>query len=96
MAKGLVVVALMMAAQILPSCDGMRPPASDQGEGVGQVRVIGWVDEKRVNLWLPEPYVLVINHHEYPSPYDFWRTVEIGDLVRWDGVTWTIVRRARR
>jgi hypothetical protein len=41
------------------------------------------------------PYLLVINNVEYGVPYEFWLRVSIGDLVKYDGKTWTIVSKAR-
>lgn len=75
----LAVVGLMALAQVLPSC------------GEGQA-VIGWVDAK-----FPSPannaYVIVINHVEYFVPFEFYQTVKVGDLVKFDNGDWTIVRR---
>ncbi len=95
MIKILAVVALLAVAQIIPSCGGR--PGSSGGEEVtpGQALVIGWVDEKRHLNSEFEPYQIVINHIEYGVPYSFWRSVGIGDLVKFDGVKWTIVRKAR-
>lgn len=78
----LLAVLLVSLAQILPSCDG-EP----------RTVVVGWVEEKKVDraggVWL-----ITILATEYEVPPTFWREVQIGDLVKWDGVTWTIVRKA--
>ncbi len=82
-----VLLALALAAtlaQIFPSCGGQ--PA-------GEAVVIGWVEAKRFDR-LVGAFYLTINSHEYEVPDVFWKRVGIGDLVRWDGFTWTIVQRA--
>lgn len=77
-----LLVLLVTAAQILPSCNG------DGKE------VVGWVDEKYVNRTEPGPrYIIVINHVEYDVTFGFWNSVDVGDLVKWDGIQWTIVRK---
>jgi hypothetical protein len=88
--KVLAVVLLLALAQLIPSC-------GDQGDEGSPPRgqVIGWVDEKRQSRAEVLPYLLVINNLEYGVPYEFWMTVSIGDLVKYDGKTWTIVRKAR-
>jgi len=96
MVKVLIVGVLLVVAQIIPSCGGASAPGDDQTGTGSQTQVIGWVEEKRTYPFEATPYVVVINLHEYSVPYDFWRTVQIGDLVKSDGITWTIVRRARR
>ncbi|MGH2375377.1 MAG: hypothetical protein ACREJ4_03610 [Candidatus Methylomirabilaceae bacterium] len=90
MIKILAVVALLAIAQIIPSC-------GDDGGGGSRPQVIGWVDEKVTRNQTAEtnPYLLVINNVEYGVPYDFWRTVDQGDLVKFDGEKWTIVRKGR-
>ena len=97
MVKVLAVVALMVVLQLIPSCGGPKP-ASDDSSTVSTGRpavVVGWVDEKRTDQQETLPYVIIINSRIYGVPYAFWRQVGIGDLVKYDGEVWTIVRKAR-
>jgi hypothetical protein len=85
--KVLAIVVLLAVAQLIPSC-------GDTGEdGASRNQVIGYVDEKRQNVTEFNPYLVVINNIEYPVPYQFWLEVSIGDLVRFDGRSWRIVRK---
>ncbi len=97
MVKVLAVVALLVVLQIIPSCGGAKP--SDDSSTVSTGRpavVVGWVDEKRVDKNDETlPYLIVINSRGYGVPYTFWRQVSIGDLVKYDGEVWTIVRKAK-
>jgi hypothetical protein len=92
MTKALVVV-LLVVAQILPSCGG---GPGESGEEPARPDVIGWVDEKRTRVWETIPHIIVINQVEYGVPYDFWTSVNVGDLVKYEGGRWSIVRRASR
>ncbi len=97
MVKVLAVVALMVVLQLIPSCGGPKP-ASDDSSTVGSGKpalVIGWVDEKRTDPQETIPWLIVINSRGYGVPYSFWRQVGIGDLVKYDGEIWTIVRKAK-
>lgn len=89
MLKVLLVVSLVTSlAQIVPSCGGGE--ASKPGGAV----VLGVVESKR--LFNPErSFTITVLSTEYEVPYAFWQTVNVGDFVRWDGTTWTIVRRAQ-
>lgn len=78
----LLFVLATTGAQVFPSCGGES----------GSV-VIGWVEAKRVDR-INDAYVVVINNIEYDVPQHFWRDVQVGDLVKWDGRVWTILRRA--
>lgn len=90
MIKILALVALLGVAQIIPSC------GDEGGASSSRPQVIGWVDEKMTRLSETNPYLLVINQIPYGVPYEFWREVGQGDLVKFDGVTWTIARKATR
>jgi hypothetical protein len=92
MTKALVVV-LLVVAQILPSCGGGPGGSGDESSGPD---VVGWVDEKRTRVWETIPHIIVINQIEYGVPYDFWTSVNVGDLVKYEGGRWSIVRRASR
>jgi len=94
MLKVMAIVALVAVAQILPSCGGPASPAGSPGVGP-QADVIGWVAEKRSRVWESTPYMIVINHIEHGVPYEFWVAVEVGDLVKFAGGKWTIVRKAK-
>lgn len=85
MIKGVLLVALLASvAQVFPSCGGGT---------TGATVVVGWVEAKLVDhdagAWL-----IVVNAQEYIVPSTFWREVQVGDLVKWDGTVWTIVRKA--
>lgn len=79
-----VVLLSLTLAQGFPGCGGGSE---------GEILVIGYVEAKRLERAVGAFY-LVINSHEYDVPEAFWRQVNLGDLVKWDGLTWTVVRRA--
>ena len=84
MIKALVLVTVLASlAQVPPGCDG----------GSSGIVVIGWVEAKQFDRG-SGAHVIVINSVEYQVPGYFWVEVRIGDLVKYDGKTWTIVRRA--
>jgi hypothetical protein len=83
MVKGVLLIVLATTlAQAFPSCGSEREATT----------VVGWVEAKRI-----EPsahgFVLVINSIEYEVPGYFFQQVEVGDLVKWDGKIWTIVKK---
>lgn len=80
----LLFVLLTAVAQVFPSCENQQ-----SNEPV----VIGWVEEKHIDAFT-RGYVIVINRAEYAVPVPFWSQVKVGDLVKWDGTIWTIVKRA--
>jgi hypothetical protein len=80
----LLLVVLTAIAQAFPSCGG-----GGDGEGAG---VVGWVEMKKVEPGT-HAFIVVINSTDYEVPGYFWQQVEVGDLVKWDGRTWTIVKR---
>ena len=83
MLKAVMLVALATTlAQAVPSCGGGDEPT----------QVIGWVEAKRIDS-SSHDFLLVINSVEYAVPGYFYQQVEIGDLVKWDGMTWTIVKK---
>lgn len=84
MTKVLVlVVALFSVAQILPSCGG----------GPDDATVIGWVEAKGIDTYA-RAYTITILSQPYEVPYYFYQEVKVGDLVKWDGKVWTIVKKA--
>lgn len=85
MIKVVVLASLLISlAQMLPSCGG--------GEDSGPV-VIGWVEAKHRDA-SADAWEVVINGAYYDVPAYFWDQVRVGDLVKWDGKVWTIVKRA--
>ena len=78
----LLVVLTTTLAQAFPSCGG----------GDEATQVVGWVEAKRIDASAHD-FLLVINSVEYAVPGYFYQQVEIGDLVKWDGTTWTIVKK---
>jgi len=91
--KVMAVMMLVVVAQIIPSCGGGG--GGDERGDESRPDVLGWVDEKRTRVRETEPYMVVINQREHGVPYEFWRIVNQGDLVKYEGGVWTIVRRAR-
>ena len=79
----MVVVAALGLAQIVPSCGG-----SDE-----EHTIVGWVARK-----FPAPglnrLIIVINNVEYDVPPEFYAEVKVGDLVKFEGGLWKIVKRA--
>lgn len=78
----LVSILVISLAQVFPSC----------GQDQSGNEVVGWVEAKKLDP-TDRTFVLVINGHDYDVPSPFWQTVRVGDLVKWDGITWTIVRK---
>lgn len=81
------VVLLVMTAQI-PSCQ----PGSDS------TTIFGYVEDKYI---APKPAggtqpVIIVLAVEYEVPWEFYREVRIGDLVKYENGQWTIVRRVPR
>lgn len=76
----LFVILATTLAQAFPSC----------GENV---EIVGWVERKGVDQ-MGHTFFITINSVDYDVPGYFWQQVQIGDLVKWDGTTWTIVRKA--
>ena len=82
MLKGVLMVVLATTlAQVFPSCEG--------GEATA---VVGWVETKRVEP-TAHGFILTINSVEYEVPGYFYQQTEVGDLVKWDGKVWTIVKK---
>jgi hypothetical protein len=77
----LLVVVATTLAQVFPSCGGEK------------VEVVGWVERKGVDPSAHSFYV-TINSVDYDVPGYFYQQVQMGDLVKWDGTTWTIVTKA--
>jgi hypothetical protein len=83
MLRIVVLVAMMTTvAQIFPGCGGEEGAA-----------LVGWVEAKRVDA-TSHSFVVVINSTDYEVPGYFYAQVQVGDLIKWDGHTWTIVKKA--
>jgi hypothetical protein len=78
----LLVTMMTTVAQIFPSCGG------EEG-----VQVVGWVEAKKVDA-TAHSFAITINSTDYEVPGYFYAQVQVGDLVKWDGHTWTIVKKA--
>ncbi|TMQ46965.1 MAG: hypothetical protein E6K73_14370 [Candidatus Eisenbacteria bacterium] len=78
----LLVVLATTLAQAIPSCGGADEPTE----------VVGWIEAKRIDSF-GHYFLIVINSVEYQVPGYFYQQVEVGDLVKWDGMTWTIVKK---
>jgi hypothetical protein len=80
MLRGVLLVILATTlAQAFPSC----------GE---KVDVVGWIEAKGVEP-AGHTFYVTINSVDYDVPAYFWQQVQVGDLVKWDGITWTIVKK---
>ena len=78
----LLVTMMTTVAQIFPSCGG------EEG-----VQVVGWVEAKKVDA-TAHSFAITINSTDYEVPGYFYAQVQVGDLVKWDGQAWTIVKKA--
>jgi hypothetical protein len=77
----LLVVLTTTLAQAFPAC----------GEGE-KSEVVGWVEAKKIDS-TSHDFLITINSVDYLVPGYFWNQVQIGDLVKWDGMVWTIVKK---
>lgn len=68
--------------------------AADISVGCGQGYVYGPVAQKIATNGDKASYLLQINGDSYEVPGDFYQTVRLGDTVKYNGKTWTIVKRA--
>ena len=78
----MVMVGALGLAQIAPSCGGDE-----------ERTIVGWVERK-----FPAPglnrLIIVINNVEYDVPPEFYAEVKVGDLVKFEGGLWKIVKKA--
>jgi len=65
--------------------------AADFTVGCGQGYVQGTVDQKYVTNGDASAYTIGINGRGYPVPENFYYAVSVGDVVRYDGKTWSKV-----
>jgi hypothetical protein len=66
--------------------------AADISVGCGQGYVYGPVTQKYNTP--NENFLISINGTAYAVPQDFYYKVKVGDTVKFDGKTWTIVKAA--
>lgn len=81
----LAVTLLLITAQI-PSC---QP---------GSTEIVGYVDDKYLlpgPSGAPQP-VIIIGATEHQVPWDFYREVRIGDLVKFEKGRWIILKKVPR
>lgn len=84
--KGMLVPVVLFAmfAQVFPSCGGEA------------AQIVGWVQEKLVSRASGETeYRVIIDGTHYTVPQTFWEEVRVGDLIKYDGYRWAIVKKAR-
>lgn len=81
--KLLLVAVLFAVVAQLPSCSAQE--------------IVGFVDDKYILGFegRPQP-VIIIGAAEYNVPWEFYRQVEIGDLVKNENGRWIIVRKVKK
>ncbi len=77
----MVIIGGLALGQIVPSCGGEEQT------------VVGWVTRKHVASFR-DAYVVIIDNVEYDVPQDFYFEVSVGDFVKLEKGTWTIVKKA--
>ena len=68
--------------------------AADVSIGCGHGYVYGPVNQKFTKSADETDGQIAINDVPYTVPYSFYSQVQVGDWVRFDGRSWTIVKRA--
>ena len=83
--KVMLVVLLLAVAQV-QACGNLF--------GGGDDTVIGYVEDKYVapEFVGPQPHI-VVNAQDYIVPWDFYRKVDVGDIVKREKGIWTIVKK---
>ena len=64
---------------------------ADDTFGCGQGYVYGKVTQK-INAGHEVDNTILVNDHPYQVPFGFFEQVQVGDMVRFDGKQWTIVK----
>ena len=86
--KMLFALLLVGIVAQVPSCGGLF--------GGGDDTVIGYVEEKYTAPELagrgPLPWIAV-NGKDYSVPWDFYREVRVGDIVKYEKGRWSIVKK---
>lgn len=83
MARALVLVGIFAAL------------AADVTVGCGQGYVYGPVDQKYTTGGDTGSYLISVNGTPYEVPMSFYYSVQVGDVVKFDGRSWSIVKRAQ-
>ena len=83
--KVMLVVLLFAVAQV-QACGNLFAGGDDT--------VIGYVEDKYVapEFVGPQPHI-VVNAQDYTVPWDFYRKVDVGDIVKREKGIWTIVKK---
>lgn len=73
---------------------GLAVLAADFTVGCGQGYVYGPVDQKYTTGGDSGSYLISVNGTPYEVPMSFYYSVRVGDVVKFDGRSWRIVKRA--
>jgi len=65
--------------------------AADISTGCGQDYVYGAVTQK-INAGHEQNSTIMVNGQPYEVPSDFYQQVQVGDMVKFNGKEWTIVK----
>jgi len=65
--------------------------AADISTGCGQDYVYGQVTQK-INAGHEQNSTIMVNGQPYEVPSDFYQQVQVGDMVKFNGKEWTIVK----
>jgi hypothetical protein len=68
--------------------------AADISVGCGQPYVYGVVSQKYPRTGENDVWMLQIADESWGVPENFWHQVQLGDTVKFDGKTWSIVKTA--
>ena len=86
--KILLAVILATVVAQLPSCGTLFAP--------GDETILGYVEEKyvapEVEGGTPKPWI-VVNGKDYLVPWEFYREVDVGDIVKYEKGRWSIVKK---
>jgi hypothetical protein len=88
-------LATAMAGAALAFVLSVAPSVWAQGSSPQILAVGPTVQGEVTQKFTPAPnaggYLIAVDGFPYAVPYDFWSSVRLGDEVRFDGVTWTIL-----
>jgi hypothetical protein len=68
--------------------------AADYTVGCGQGYVYGPVDQKYATGGDTGSYLISVNGTPYEVPMSFYYSVRVGDVVKFDGRSWSVVKQA--
>ncbi len=84
----LAVILVTVVAQV-PGCGNVFGPGGDEP-------IIGYVEEKYVAPDFTggplKPWI-VVNGKDYMVPWEFYREVDVGDIVKYEKGRWSIVKK---